>query len=195
MQTTTLPLTPKQEPRRFGERTNGQTQPKKQRETLEQAKERLIEIQRRAAARGIQSPQIERPTLAKVRDEIEILERQLALSKTTAASPPLVTPVQDAQPAPPMASATTEKVIAKARAFLTKSPAVKPSRAETPTRTPPLDTRDMTASQLAAAIEREPDAERKCLLFRELTERERGKPTREIAEIGETATVRRTRKR
>jgi hypothetical protein len=156
-------------------------EPKGQRETLDQAKTRLAELRKTAAANGIQLPPWSaetRTTLTKVTDLIEELEQEIASAGVT--SPPKT----EIKPAP--------ETLERAREFLAK-PALPASDgpAKTITSQPPVSTdpRGMTASQLERAIESEKDIERRGPLFRELNARWAKQPTRRIIESTANMTV------
>ena len=156
--------------------------------TLTEAKARLAELQRAATKLGIQLPTAAPPkTLDSSRRLITDIERRLNLDGATASTIP-VTPVKGTPPAPPNGSAGVESITAKARAFLAKPVAPKSSRPAASTTNQPLNPQDMGKRELETAIGAEKNAEKRWALFQELRARERGKPTRAIAEIGETAT-------
>jgi hypothetical protein len=182
---TTLEAKTKPKQRSFGETRVRPPEPKSQGETLDQAKRRLVEIQRQAAAHGIQFPALERPALSKVRDEILILERQLA----SAREPSRMAGQQKARTGQ-VPNSVEGRMLARARELLGKpmpprfvTEPAKPTIGETG----PTDPRDMDREQLCAAIESEQDPDKRQQFFIALCEREAGKSTREIAEIAAKA--------
>jgi hypothetical protein len=150
--------------------------------SLDEARAHLSQLRKTATERGIKLPsssgEIPR-TLDRAKSMIMDFELALAGATSSLIPPPKTEPI-----APP--SKSSESLFSEAGAIAAKyqrssgrPPESRPM--------PVVDARDMTRSEIIAAIDREPDRERVGVLFHELRRRERGEPSRRSIELASNA--------
>jgi hypothetical protein len=150
--------------------------------SLDEAKVRLIELRKIVAAKGIQLPSGEIPrTLDRAKSMIAHFKQRLSLGGATSS---LIPPPKTEVAAPSKSSETlfseAGAIAAKYQRSSGRPPESRPS--------PVVDARNLTRSQLMAAIENQRgNREKVGALFAELRRRERGEPSLRSIELARNA--------